>query len=87
MAAIDLGAGPVRLLVRRREDAPDVARLDDAAWRLTASLCAGRSLQAAIDEAPGVDATALLASHLVNGVFTDFTVSPAFDPSLRGNPV
>lgn len=87
MAAIDLGAGPVHLIVQRRKVEIDVTRLDDAAWRFTASLCASGNLQAAIDEASGVDATALLASHLVNGMFTDFTVAPAFDPSLRENPV
>lgn len=80
MAAIDLTDGPVRLLVQRRGDGPVVARLDAAAWRLTAALCAGRPLQDAIDEADGVDAPALLAAHLINGVFSDFALDDAGDP-------
>ncbi|MDE2228532.1 MAG: putative DNA-binding domain-containing protein [Alphaproteobacteria bacterium] len=72
MAAIDLGAGPVRLLVRRRENGPEVKRLDPAAWCFTALLCAGHPLQDAIDAASGVDVPSLLAAHLINGVFTTF---------------
>lgn len=80
MAAIDPHAGPVWLLVQRRDDRPEVTRLDPASWRFTASLCARCPLQDAIDEAGVSDVSALLASHLVNGVFTDFTVAPALDP-------
>jgi hypothetical protein len=74
LAAIDPGAGPVRLLVLRREDGVAVARLEDAAWRLTASLCAGIPLQAALDGAPP-DAPALLAAYLAGGLFADFTLA------------
>jgi len=74
MAAIDLDEGPVFLLVRRTADGPAIARLASAAWRFTASLCAGQSLQDAIATAGDVDAATLLASHLIDGVFTDFAV-------------
>lgn len=74
MAAIELDAGPVFLLVRRTADGPAITRLAPAAWRFTASLCAGRFLQDAIATAGDVDAAALLAGHLIDGVFTDFTV-------------
>jgi hypothetical protein len=74
MAAIDLAAGPVFLLVRRGADGPEVARLAPAAWRFTASLCAGRSLQDTIETAGEVDAANLLAAHLIDGVFTAFVV-------------
>ena len=70
MAAIDPGAGPVRLLVRRRNEVPVVARLAEPAWRVTAALCAGRSLPDALDDADGIDTPALLASLLTDGVFT-----------------
>ena len=74
MTAIELDAGPVFLLVRRTADAPAIARLAPAAWRFTASLCAGRSLQDAIATAGDVDAATLLAGHLIDGVFTDFAL-------------
>ena len=74
MAAIELDAGPVFLLVRRTADSPAIARLTPAAWRFTVSLCAGRPLQDAIATAGDVDAATVLAGHLIDGVFTDFAV-------------
>ncbi|MDE1904330.1 MAG: putative DNA-binding domain-containing protein, partial [Alphaproteobacteria bacterium] len=87
MAAIDLGSGPVRLLAQRRETGVEIARLDGPAWRFTAALCGGRSLEEAIAAAGGVDATSVLASHLINGVFIDFVAAPASDPSPQENSV
>jgi len=72
MAAIDLDAGPVQLLVRRRDDAAEITRLDESAWRVTAALCAGHALQDALDAMDDGDAPALLASQLTDGVFTTF---------------
>ena len=72
MAAIDLDAGPVRLLVERRATGVEVTRLEDPAWRFAAALCASRPLQTAIDTAPGVDAAALLAEHFAAGRFIRF---------------
>jgi Putative DNA-binding domain len=77
MAAIDLDAGSVRLLVQRRESGPEVTRLDRAAWHFTALLCAGHPLRDAIDAASGVDVPSLLATHLINGVFTTFAADAA----------
>lgn len=74
MAAIELDAGPVFLLVCRTAGGPTIARLAPAAWRFTASLCAGRTLEDAIATAGQVDTATLLAGHLIDGVFTDFTV-------------
>jgi len=74
MAAIELDEGPVFLLVRRTTDGPMIARLAPAAWRFTASLCAGRTLEDAIATAGQVDTATLLAGHLIDGVFTDFAV-------------
>jgi len=74
MAAIELDAGPMFLLVRRTADGPAIARLAPAAWRFAASLCAGRTLEEAVATAGPVDAAALLAGHLIDGVFTDFAV-------------
>lgn len=86
MAAIDLGTGPVHLLVQRRDDGPTVSRLDEGAWRFTALLCAGCSLQDAIDAAGDTDVSALLAIHLTNGVFTDFTIGDAGTDRLETVP-
>jgi Putative DNA-binding domain len=72
MAAIDLGAGPARLLVHRAETGVDVKSMSGPAYRFMAELCASRPLQAAIDAAPGVDATISLAEHLAAGRFVDF---------------
>ena len=72
MAAIDLDAGPIRLLVERRATGVEVTRLEEPAWRFAAALCASRLLQTAIDTAPEVDAAALLAEHFAAGRFIRF---------------
>jgi len=72
MVAIDLDAGPVRLLVERRATGVEVTRLEAPAWRFAAALCASRPLQTAIDAAPDVDAAALLAEHLAAGRLIGF---------------
>jgi hypothetical protein len=83
MAAVDLGAGPVWLLVQRHVSEPTIRRLDKAAWRLTAGLCAGHSLQDALNDADDVDAPTLLSSHLIDGVFTDFAVDEPEPPEIH----
>jgi len=72
MAAIDLDAGPVRLLVERLATGVEVTRLEEPAWRFAAALCASRPLQTAIGAAPEVDAAALLAEHLAAGRLIGF---------------
>jgi hypothetical protein len=76
MAAIDLGAGPVWLIVQRFDTGLDVRRLGgDAEWCFTAALCTGRPLQEAIDAAPEADAAVVLADHLAAGLFVDFALT------------
>jgi hypothetical protein len=75
LAALDLQPAPVHLLVQRRPAAVEVMRLDEPEWRLAAALCAGQPLQAALDAAAGVDATALLAGHLAAERFIGFTLA------------
>ena len=77
MAAVDLGSGPVWLMVQRFETGVDVSRLSEGEWRFAAELCAGRPLQAALDEVSGLDATAALAGHLAAGRFTGFRLETA----------
>lgn len=76
MAAVDLGDGPVHVLVQRFGTSEDVRRLAEHEWRFLDSLCAGRPLEEAIgrtlDNAPGVDAESLLTEYLASGSFIDF---------------
>lgn len=77
MAAIDLGSGPVWLLVQRCATRVDVLRISEREWRFAALLCAARPLQAALDEVPDLDASAALAGHLAAGRFTGFSLDQA----------
>jgi hypothetical protein len=79
LAAVDLDAGPVRLLVERRATGVEVSRLDDAAWRFAAALCEGQPLAAVFAAATDTQADALLAEHLAAGRFIDFRLAPPED--------
>jgi hypothetical protein len=86
LAAIDLAAGPVRLLVHRLASGIDVLRLDESAWGFAAALCSGRPLQAALDAAADVDAPLLLAEHLAAQRFVGFTLAATSAPSAIDAP-
>lgn len=75
LAALDLSAGPIMLLVERGEDGIEVIRLQEPAWRFLAALCAGQSLGAAVEAARDFDASSALAAHLTAGRFVGFTLS------------
>ena len=75
LAAIDLAAGPVCLMVQRLSSGVDVTRLDQGAWRFAVDLCAGQPLGNVLDAAVGVDAPALLAEHLTAGRFIEFSLT------------
>jgi hypothetical protein len=77
MAAVDLGSGPVWLMVQRLEPGVDVVRISDKEWRFARDLCAGRPLQEALDAALGLDAPAVLAGYLAAGRFTGFRLDTA----------
>ena len=83
MAAIELGSGPVCLIVQRMGDHVDVVRLDENAWRFAGALFDGRSLGAALESAVGVDAPALLAEHLRAGRFVAFRLARAAHQPCR----
>jgi len=82
LAGIDPDAGPVWLLVQRIASEIDVIRIDEPAWHFAFELCASHSLQTAIDNAPEVDTTVLLAEHLAAGRFVDFSFA---DQTLTAN--
>jgi hypothetical protein len=78
LTAIDLAAGPVRLLVQRLAAGVEVTRMDEQAWRFTAALLAGQPLGAALDTADGLDVPPLLAQHIVGGRFVSFALVDDF---------
>jgi Putative DNA-binding domain len=57
LAAIDLSAGAVRLLVERRVGEIEVTRLDEWRWKFAEALFTGHSLSAALAVADHPDAT------------------------------
>jgi len=64
---VDLGSGPIKLLVERRATGVEVERLTDEAWRFLSALCAGRSIESALDDIKDFDCTTALAEHLALG--------------------
>jgi len=73
LSAIYPSADPVWLLAERLPTGVEVRRMSESAWRFTSALCDGKALAAALDEAPDLDAPALLAEHLAVGRFIDFS--------------
>jgi hypothetical protein len=77
LAAIDVDAAPVHLLVERGAAGVEVSCLSESAWRFASNLVAGQTIESACAAAPGVDVQALLAEHLARGRFVDFHVAEA----------
>jgi hypothetical protein len=82
LAAIDLSAGAVRLLVERRAGEVEVTRMDERQWKFGEALFASHSLSVALAVADDPDAAASLAAHLAAGHFSEFTVSDAESASF-----
>jgi hypothetical protein len=76
LAAVDLKAGPVWLLVERCATGVEVSRLDTATWRFAAALCEGRPLAKVFAECSEARHEVQLAEHLAAGRFTDFHLVP-----------
>jgi len=75
LAAIDVAAGPVQLLVQRKVMGVDVTRLDRHAWNFACALCAGEPLGAALDTTGDARAATWLAEHLAAGRFIAFRLA------------
>lgn len=75
MAAIDLDAGPVGLLVQRLGAAVEVIRLSEPEWYFMSTLCAGRPLGEALDRCSDIDPASVLANHFSAGRFIGFTLA------------
>ena len=80
MSALELGAGPVYLLIERLARSLEVRRLTPGAWSLTQRLCAGEPWHRALEQMgpepiAAHDIHALLADHLRSGRFIDFVAT------------
>jgi hypothetical protein len=75
MAAIDLSAGPVHLLIERDAGGVQVRQLNAARWQFGAHICAGTPLHVLLQEAADADISAWLAEHLSLGRFIDFNLN------------
>jgi hypothetical protein len=82
LAAVDLKAGPVCLMVERGAAGVEVSRLDVAAWRFAVALCGGRTLAEVFAEAGDTSMESQLAEHLAAGRFIDFRLID-FHPAPR----
>jgi hypothetical protein len=69
---VNLGSGPIDILVERRSTGVEISRLDAQAWSYLATLCAGSSIEMALDRAGDFDCATALAAHLALGRFAAF---------------
>lgn len=72
MAQIELSSGSVWLLVQRSENRVEVTPCSESAWRFASELFATRPFWVAIDAAPEIDASILLADHIAAGRLIGF---------------
>jgi len=77
IAAIDLGTGPISLLIERKAGGIEVTRVDDQRRRFAEALIAGRPLAAALELVGNAEAPAWLAAHLAAGHFISFATNEA----------
>lgn len=75
MTAIDLGSGPVYLMVQRLDGEVDVARMDEGAWRFAAALLDGQPLRAVLATRQGRGGATQLAEHLMSGHCVAFCIA------------
>jgi hypothetical protein len=83
MAAIDLSAGPVHLLIERDAGGVQVRHLNAARWQFSAGVCAGTPLHSLLEDGPDADISAWLAEHLSLGRFIDFELNAPAAAALR----
>jgi hypothetical protein len=76
MAAIDLSAGPIRVVVHRGPNGVEAERIDEATCRFLEKLFAGEPLGAVLDGAE-VDAATLLAHQFAKGRLAGFRLAPS----------
>lgn len=82
LAALDLAAGPVFLLVERGQAGLQVTRMKKSAWEFIDVLCRGEPLLSVIDPAADFNASILLAEHFAQGRFVSFTLD---EPDVKAS--
>ncbi len=75
LGEVNLGCGPRNMLVERRSTGVEIECLDQKAWSFLANLCAGASIETALDSAGDFDCATALAEHLAFGRFTAFELA------------
>jgi len=85
MAAIDLGAGPVHLLIDRCSGDVEVTRLDEPRWRFAKDLFGGEPLATALEACGDDNAADWLAGHLAVGHFMSFELEAGHSDVERGS--
>jgi hypothetical protein len=80
LAAIDLSAGSVWLLVERYDSEIKITQMGERRRKFAEALFAGQSLSAALAAADDPEAPAWLAAHLTAGHFIDFALSNSERP-------
>ncbi len=83
LSAIDLAAGPCRLLVERNVQGVKVSRFGEGEWLFVSALLAGETFASAADHAGTIDVPRLLAGLLAAGRFTGFRIVPNECPPLE----
>jgi hypothetical protein len=69
---VDLGDGPIHLLIERLVTGVEVVRLNERAWQFLAELCSGVTIEIAIERVGDFDCATALAEHLALGRFSGF---------------
>jgi hypothetical protein len=85
IAAINLDAGAVHLLVERRSGDVEIKRLDEPQWRLAQELLSGEILATALAACGDPNATTWLADYFAAGRFTSFMVQPVVSATEHGS--
>ncbi|KPU61644.1 hypothetical protein AN403_5708 [Pseudomonas fluorescens] len=80
LTTIDLSGGPACLMVQRGISGVQVDRVDGKVWHFGRALCSGCMLGLALDDHPGIDATAALAGLLAQGCFSGFRLASQTGP-------
>lgn len=84
LASINLDAGPVQLLIERREAGATLSRLEQEQWRFAERLLSGASINEALGQADGIDVSETIAEHLASGRFISFALT-AHEPISHSN--
>lgn len=74
LAQVDIGTGPVDLLIERNSNGVEVDRLSVEAWRFLSDLCSERSIEEAFEAAGDFDCAVALAEHLALDRFVGFAL-------------